>query len=87
MGLEVGRVSGGAARHSQWGLLPCSLEISPAPDASHTLGCASPRSPPWSHSSLPLASCALGMRAQEVPCPSHSGALKRQGWLAGWLAG
>ena len=45
MGLEVGRVSGGAACHSQWGLLPWSLEISPAPDASHTLGCASLRSP------------------------------------------
>lgn len=85
MGLEVGRASGGAARHSQWGLLPRSLEISPAPDASHTLGCASPRSPLGLTAPCLWPAVPWGC-AREVPCPSHSGALKRQGWPAGWLA-
>ena len=40
--------------------------------------------PPWSHSSLPLASCALGTRARKCPVPATQGHPKGK---AGWLAG
>ena len=64
------------------GVLLCSLEVSPA-RALAMLDRTSPHFPLGFTASLHLASCVLGLQAQEMPFPSHSEGLKGE---AGWLA-